>query len=244
LFWRFRPPVSYPVARLVRFQPGALSVFRSTTSTLPRRSPILALSFSFALLAVAVRLGAFTWLDQFAVDHLMPGLDPAGSATIADALLPFDELDSPWEIAADIVLYPASFPISGLILVGCAVAFCRRGRAREGALWVGAWLVGTAVEAVVKHVLERPALYADGRDVTGFDHALPSGHSLRSLLVAAALTSLARRGRWAWAWVAGVWVLLVVAGWHTPTDVVAGVLLGSVFALAVRAARVETATAG
>jgi membrane-associated phospholipid phosphatase len=175
----------------------------------------------------------------------MPGLEhPAETSSLWEALLPVSANDDAGDVPVDLWLYPASFPVSGLILLGCALAWRRRGEPRAGALWLAAWFFGTLVEAVVKHLLERPHLFAAGLHVRGFDHSLPSGHALRSLLVAAALSSLVRRGRWAWAWAATVWVLLVVEGWHTPTDVVAGLVLGGVFALAVRAARVETAAAG
>jgi membrane-associated phospholipid phosphatase len=184
---------------------------------------------------VLVALGAFTRLDQFAVDRLMPELSADDTpSTLLQALLPIVGSDTLWNVAVDLWLYPASFPVSGLILIGCAWTLRRRGRAREGVLWVAAWLGGTAIEVLTKHALARPALFSRGAHVVDFDHALPSGHTLRSFLVAAALASTWRRGRWAFAWAASVWVLLVVQGWHTPTDVVGGLLLAGALALAVR----------
>jgi membrane-associated phospholipid phosphatase len=209
------------------------------------RPRILALCIAFGVLCVLVGAGAFTSLDQLAVDHLMPALDPRPvESSLVDALLPVTGSDTAWDVVADLWMYPASFPLSGAILAGCAVLLRRRGRTREGVLWLAAWLVATAIEAVTKHALERPALDAAGVHLRDFDHSLPSGHTIRSLLVAAALTSLWRRGRWAWAWAASVWVLLVVEGWHTPTDVAGGLLLGGAFALAVQRARVESRAAG
>jgi membrane-associated phospholipid phosphatase len=165
----------------------------------------------------------------------MPQLQAeATSASLLEALLPIVGSHGLWDVVVDLWLYPASFPLSGLILIGCARELRRRGRAREGVLWVAAWLVGTLIEALTKHELARPALYSDGSHVVPFDHALPSGHALRSFLVAAALAALWRRGRWAWAWAGSVWVLLVVHGWHTPTDVAAGLLLAGALALTVR----------
>ena len=66
----------------------------------------------------------------------------------------------------------------------------------------------------------------------GFDHSLPSGHTIRSFLIAAVVLVLsARLGRAAAVWAASVVPILVVAGWHTPTDVAAGLLLAAALAL-------------
>jgi membrane-associated phospholipid phosphatase len=165
----------------------------------------------------------------------MPGLETGpDSSGLVDALLPLVNADSGSEVAADLWLYPASFPLSGLILFGCACLLWRRGRTREAAVWPAAWVVGTAIEAVTKHALERPALFSAGLHLDDLDHALPSGHTLRSFLVAAAVTSLWRRGRWAWLWAATVWLLVVEQGWHTPTDVAGGLLLAGILLLAGR----------
>jgi membrane-associated phospholipid phosphatase len=185
---------------------------------------------------VLVALGAFTWLDQFAVDHLMPFLEFDDTpSTLAEALLPLIGAQTPWDVFVDLWLYPASFPLSGLILIGCAFALRRWGRTVTGVLWLAAWFFGTAIEALTKGLLARPDLFFEGRRIEDFAGSLPSGHTLRSFLLAAAITSLwPRAGRIAWAWTLSVWVLLIVQGWHTPTDVVGGILLAWALTLAVR----------
>jgi membrane-associated phospholipid phosphatase len=171
---------------------------------------------------VAVGLGAFTWLDQGAVDHLMPWLDPRSEDTNAAAvLLPLVEYRGVWDTVADVWLYPASVLVSGAL-----IALCR------SRVWLGAWFVGTAIEVVVKATLARPDLHQGARHLVDFDQSLPSGHTIRSLLVAAAVAhAFPRLARRVWAWAASVWILLVVQGWHVPTDVVAGLLLASALAL-------------
>jgi membrane-associated phospholipid phosphatase len=194
----------------------------------------------FAALAVLVALGAFTRVDQYATSHWMPGLEANGTTGLVDSLLPVGKRRGPWDLAADAWLYPASAPVAALVFLLACGTLWRRGRRVAAVWWAGALVVGTLIELVVKHVLARPALYVvdEGlRDhVTGFDHSLPSGHTLRSALIAALLLYLRPRvGRAAAAWAASVVVLLVVAGWHTPTDIAAGLLLAAACVLVVRA---------
>ena len=73
--------------------------------------------------------------------------------------------------------------------------------------------------------------------VTGFDHSLPSGHTLRALVVALALACVWRAGRLAFLWAATVPVSLVVTGDHVPTDVLAAALLFVAAAAALRHVR-------
>jgi membrane-associated phospholipid phosphatase len=186
------------------------------------RRAVLLLLAVFAALAVAVGLGAFTWLDQGAVDHLMPGLAPRSDDTsLADVLLPLTEYRGVWDAIADVWLYPASVLVSGAL-----IALCR------SRLLLGAWFVGTAIEVVVKATLARPDVHQGARHLVDFDQSLPSGHTIRSLLVAAAVArAFPRLARWAWGWAASVWILLVVQGWHVPTDVAGGLLLASALVL-------------
>jgi len=193
----------------------------------------------FAALAVLVAVGAFTGVDQYATSHWMPGLEANGTTALVDSLLPFGDRRGPFDLAADAWLYPASAPVAALVFAVICGRLWARGRRVAAAWWAGALVVGTAVELLVKQLLARPALYVthDGlrQHVTGFDHALPSGHTLRSALIAALVLSLWQRaGRAVAAWAASVSILLVVAGWHTPTDVAAGLLLAAACVLVVR----------
>ena len=175
---------------------------------------------SFTLLAALVAAGALDGLDQWGVDHLMPGGRFTGEASLVDALVPLagTHWDSAWSVVVNVVTVPASF------VVALAIALWR---SRALALLVVAL---TAVEAVVKHLLERPALEHGARHVVAFDHSFPSGHALRCALVAAAFAR-----PWGAVWAAASIVLIQLAGWHTPTDVAGGVLLGLAGLLGARA---------
>ncbi len=108
----------------------------------------------------------------------------------------------------------------------CSLALARRGERTAAVLWAAAFAVGVAIEVLVKHVVQRPALTEDGSHLVGFDGSLPSGHTLRALLLATAAWHVSRRlGRVALAWAATIPPVLVAAGWHTPSDVLAGIAL-------------------
>jgi membrane-associated phospholipid phosphatase len=192
-----------------------------------RRSTAL-LACAFAALAAFVAAGAFTRIDQWAVDHLMPEAnfhDQGGG--LLEGLVPLLHANwsSTYGVAANIVTLPASF------LVSLAIAFaCSRA--------LGAALVtAVAVEVLCKEVLTRSGLYDGSFHITAFDSSFPSGHALRTVMVAAAV---------GWRWprarlVAGAWalaslVLIQVAGWHTPTDIAGGVLLAALALLGARSA--------
>jgi membrane-associated phospholipid phosphatase len=64
--------------------------------------------------------------------------------------------------------------------------------------------------------------------LVAFDSSWPSGHALRCALVAAALATVWPRLRIPLLiWLAAVVVLLELAGFHTPTDLVGGLLLAT-----------------
>jgi membrane-associated phospholipid phosphatase len=178
---------------------------------------------AFATLALLVGFGALTRLDQWGVDHVMPGAvfrEP--HATLAGSLVPLHGVH--WDTwlggVANIVTLPASF-----LLALAIVAW----RSRLLAL---ALLAAVAVEVVCKELIERPALYDGAFHISAFDSSFPSGHTLRTVLVAAAVWPLLRG--WAVAWAAASIVSLQLAGWHTPTDVLGGVLLGLLALLGAR----------
>jgi membrane-associated phospholipid phosphatase len=176
-----------------------------------RSASAFLLSTGFAVLAILVAAGTCTGLDQWAVGHLMPGaVFTTTESGLAEALIPLyhTQWDDAYSVAANIVTLPASFVIS-LVLVAW------RSRALAVAL-----VAATAVETLCKHVLTRPELH-HGMHISGFDASFPSGHTIRTVIVAGAfahpLTAL---------WAVCSIVLLQLAGWHTPTDILGGVLLG------------------
>lgn len=176
----------------------------------------------FAALAGLVASGAATGLDQWACDHAMPFAGrPGPPPTFLESLVPL--LHASWRplgvAVAQIVTLPGQVVVSFLLVVLVA----RRLRAPS---WVAAWLVASGVELICRHVLTRPALYRGGVHATSFDSSWPSGHALRCALVAAVLAAAWPRLRGLFAaWLVAAVVLLVLAGFHTPTDVVGGLLL-------------------
>ncbi len=115
--------------------------------------------------------------------------------------------------------------VSFVLVLAASLALARRSRPRQAASWLGAWLAGNVVEVVGKAIVSRPALYAGGLHVVGFDRSYPSGHTIRALIAAAAAASVWPRFRPLLAWALTVPVALVVLGDHTPTDIAGGLLL-------------------
>jgi len=95
--------------------------------------------------------------------------------------------------------------------------------------WIAVWLLAVAVELVFRHTLTRPPIYRHGAHLVGLDMSWPSGHALRCAIVAAALAAAWPRLRLALGiWLVTAVVLLELAGFHTVTDVVGGLLLATV----------------
>jgi membrane-associated phospholipid phosphatase len=181
------------------------------------------LSAAFAALAVAVAAGVFTGLDQWSVLHLMPGAQFRNNeGGILEAVIPLwgTHWHNVWSIAANVVTLPASFVV--------ALAIALR-RSPPIAVMI---VAGTAVEALCKETLTRPMLFDATHYTTGFDTSFPSGHALRTVLVAAVVARPL-----AAAWAVGSIALLQLAGWHTPTDIAGGLLLGLLGLLGARALR-------
>ena len=179
-------------------------------------------SAAFAALAILVAAGVFTGLDQWSVDHLMPGgTFENGDNGILGSLVPLygNGWDNAYSVAANIVTLPASLLIS-LALVAW--------RSRVLAAFL---LAGTAVEALCKEVLDRPPLYDGAHHIVGFDSSFPSGHTLRAVIVAAAFAN-----PWAAAWAVASIVLIQLAGWHTPTDIAGGLIVAALALLGARRA--------
>jgi membrane-associated phospholipid phosphatase len=180
------------------------------------------LSAAFAALAILVAVGAFTGLDQWSVDHLMPGgTFESEDNGVLGALVPLygSDWNSGWSVAANVVTLPASFVIALAITAW---------RSRALAVFL---VAATAVETLCKHVLDRPALHHDAQHIVGFDSSFPSGHTLRTVILAAAFAK-----PWAAAWAVVSIVLIQLDGWHTPTDIGGGLVLGALALLGARGA--------
>jgi membrane-associated phospholipid phosphatase len=189
-----------------------------------RRSAAVAAA-AFALLAVLVAAGVFHSFDQWAVRHAMPGLEPTSTeSSLIRSLVPLlgSDWSDGWSIAANIVALPGAFLISLAIV------------AWRSRILAVAMLAAVAVEVVCKEVLTKPALDLDGVHIVPFDSSFPSGHTLRIVVLAGALYPLLRG--WVVAWAAAAIAVILLAGWHTPTDIAGGLLLGALGLLCARSA--------
>jgi hypothetical protein len=181
----------------------------------------------FLATGLLVSRGTFHGLDQYAVTQWMPWLRPSPNSRVTFATLALPSWQSP--VLAGLLefdVYPASVLPSAIVIGIAAFALHRRGETRAAVTWCALWLAANIFEVAGKTVFERPPLHtAVGSryvHVAGFDHALPSGHTLRSLVVAAAVAYTWRYGWLAVAWAATFPIVLIVIGWHTPTDIAAG----------------------
>jgi membrane-associated phospholipid phosphatase len=202
-----------------------------------RRSATLALAAAYAVLAVLVAGGALSGIDQWSVDHLMPGLHDGGrKPSLGEAAVPL--LHASWktglDVVANVVTLPAQALVASLLAGVCCLALRRRGRRREALprdesaalAWGLAWIVANAVEVLCKSSLARPLLHAHGHALVAFESSYPSGHALRSVLLAAAAAAVwpAAR-RWVALWAAATLMLLELDGFHVPSDIAGGLLL-------------------
>jgi membrane-associated phospholipid phosphatase len=175
-----------------------------------------------ALTATLVATGALATVDKFAVAHLMPWLEVRHHPFVTISSLMLPSLESPAANAAlDLWTYPAAL-VPSLVLV--LVAASRLARA-DAIVWCALWCAGNAVELAGKLTLRKPALYHHHVHISAFDTSLPSGHTIRSLIIAGAVAAAWRSGRAAYVWAATVPFALVATGAHTPTDVVTGMLI-------------------
>ncbi len=204
-----------------------------------RRSTALLLAAAYAALAILVAAGTLAGLDQWAVDHLMPGGHGASAPpTALEALVPLyhTSWSRPLDLVANVVTVPAQALVSSALAGVCFLLLLRGGRRRAALAWAAAWLAGNGVEVLCKSVLARPLLHRHGLPLAAFESSFPSGHTLRAVLLASTAAAVWPGARlWLAAWAAAVLVLLEVDGVHVPTDIAGGLLLaGLVVALARR----------
>jgi membrane-associated phospholipid phosphatase len=202
-----------------------------------RNGLALALAGGFAALGVLVAAGALTAIDQWAVDHTMKDISPESTApSLIEAIIPLRHAH--WhgvDVAANIVTLPAQALVSSLLVGLCCVVLERRGRRRAALVWAGAWIVGNLVEVLSKSTLSRPLLHTHGGPILGFQSSWPSGHTLRAVLLAATVAVVwPPMRRWVVAWAAATLVLLEVAGFHVPSDILGGVLLAALLIVLAR----------
>src|ERR671937_1503857 len=98
---------------------------------------------ALAVCTVLVLAGALTGIDDWGIDHVMPGLDPHSHAAIISGKglwRPFPLDAAWWKKLLDAYLYPASFLVSAVAVLALAALLARRGLVVAASLWVCAWL--------------------------------------------------------------------------------------------------------
>lgn len=210
-----------------------------------------AMLVAFALLGYLVASGHLSRVDQYAVDHLMPGLYPyvvghdGGFVIWGHSIV-----SNPNRIVnrvADAVTAPAAaVPASLLVAAALGIDVLVRRHVRTALVFGTGYALGNLAELMGKVLLVRPPLHVAtsvaALPIWKFDASFPSGHAIRALLVVVILglvwPPLRTLG---FVWLAAVAALLELAGTHTPTDILGGLLLaGALALLCVEAARQTT----
>jgi membrane-associated phospholipid phosphatase len=191
-------------------------------------------------LTVMAATGASNPFDQYATAHWMPELtgQTPPLVTLRGLALP-DAHGSFFAVVLGLWSYPASFVASAGVITACGLTLNARGRAREALPWCSLWVLGNVVELIGKLIVTRPTLPPPpGRphlDLHGFDHSFPSGHTIRAVIVAAALAYTWPRIRpAALLWGVTAPLTLVPLAEHVPTDVLGGLLAAGALLFAAR----------
>ena len=160
---------------------------------------------------------------------------PGPAPTLTDSIVPLYHVSFHplGHAVAEVVTLPGQVVVSFLLVAAASRHLWKRGRNDAAVFWLAAWLLAVAVEIVFRHTLTRPPLYRDDVHIVAFDDSWPSGHTLRAGVAAGALAVAWPRLRPLLAlWLVAVMVLLVLAGFHAPTDILGGLLLAIVAAAA------------
>jgi hypothetical protein len=198
------------------------------------RGAVAAGAAAFAALAGLVAAGSLTSVDEWALDHAMPEAHfTGGKPTLAEALVPL--LHTSWHgvvpVVTNVVTVPAAFLVATAIVAAACIALPRR----TAAALAVAYVAGNAIEELTKTTLTRPALTAHGVHVAAYDNSFPSGHTIRTVLIAAAVALAWPRARtWVVAWAVCSVVMIELGALHVPSDIAGGLLLAATLVLAAR----------
>lgn len=205
---------------------------------------LAATAAALAALTALVLAGATTGIDNWAIDHVMPGLDPldqrARLVHSEGLWRPFALDTTWWEKVLDLFVYPASVLVCVLVLAWAVVVLARSGRVWAALVWPCAWVLANALEVAGKHELTRPGVFWSNVvprvHLAPFDQSYPSGHAARAVVIAGLVAFVRPRfARPAFGWAALVGPVLVIGGDHTVSDVAGGALLGFAVVLAAHA---------
>ncbi len=198
------------------------------------------LGAAFALLTVAVGAGWLHPVDRYAIHHLQPLARDTFEKNVAppeplSALAPIVTGDRT-AVASGfaIVLAPADTAAALILVAAAGLVLRRRGRPRVAAVWMAALLAGLAIEVAGKALVDQ-LRFGTSVTVLGvtINGSYPSGHTIRSVIMAAMFAMVWPRARGAViVWAVVVTVLLEIGGLHVPTDIAGGFLVGGALACA------------
>jgi len=197
------------------------------------------LGTAFLVLTALVQAGLLRPADRYAIHHL----EPLSGGTLAQTVAPPDPLQALRPVVRGersavvsigaIAFVPADTEAAIVLVVAAGVVLRRRGRARPWA-WTAALLAGLAVEGLGKRLVDQ-IHFAPGTTILGvaLNGSYPSGHTIRSVILATAAATLWPRARpLLAAWVLLVTGLLELGGLHVPSDIAGGFLAGGALACA------------
>jgi membrane-associated phospholipid phosphatase len=168
----------------------------------------------FVAVAALVQAGTTAHLDRFGIAHL----EPLAGGEWAYLTVPAD-------------------PLVTAGLVGGAFLVLRgRDRTVEAYAWWIAFAAGVGIEVAGKLLIDQTQFNSTERvfDLFSLPGSFPSGHAMRAILLGAIASSLWPRLR-AWAFTSSLAIAVAVelTGAHVVSDVVGGVLAGTILAVAV-----------
>jgi membrane-associated phospholipid phosphatase len=178
----------------------------------PRREALI-YAATFVILGALVQITDFDRLNAFSVRHLQPIAGGKGHPRLNNL--------------ADLIVSPGAPSLALLVIAVCAAILYSQGRRWAAAAWPATLAMAFLIEIVSKIVISqhRSGVW-QGYGFT-FDSSFPSGHMLRAVLVAGALSAVWPQLRTPLNWWCGVVaVCLLITGFHLPTDIVGGLLAG------------------
>ncbi|MFL5332636.1 MAG: phosphatase PAP2 family protein [Geminicoccaceae bacterium] len=165
------------------------------------------------MLAALVDITDFDRLNLFAMHNLQPLAGGNGHPRMREL--------------TEVLISPAGPMVTALVIAAAAIGLLARGRTRAAAAWPAALGMALVIEVVSKLVVgQHHSGIWHGFGLT-FDSSFPSGHMLRAILIAGAVTAVIPALRVALVvWCVVVGVCLLINGWHLPTDIAGGILAG------------------
>jgi len=177
------------------------------------------------VLTALVATGVTNPLDRYAANHWVIALEAQPERLVSFSGLLFPHLQgSTAVVVLALWRYPASVLVSTLVVAACAWAL--RGTPGIALAWIAILVVGNLAELAGKVAVARPTLTSRIGPLPGLTHSFPSGHTIRAIILAAAVAwTWPRLRRPAVVWGATAPLVLIPLGDHTPTDVLGGALV-------------------